>query len=117
VWLDILRNKSFLLTTDSWNMSYDDPVEMLGLGVTGDPNNDAGWSSAAYDEAFARLESAPNHDARRAAILECERIIAEEVPYAPVYFLLKNVLVHPAVKGWTPNPLQRVNWAGISLER
>ena len=117
VWLDILRNKSFALTTDNWNMSVDDPVDMLALGVTNDPNNDAGWSFPRYDEVFKSVESAPTDDARRAAILECERIIAEEAPYAPVFFAVRNQLVHPTVRGWRGNAVQRIDWTAIGLEK
>ncbi len=44
VWLDLLRTKTFAVTADNWNSGIEDPTEMLALGVTGDPNNGAGWS-------------------------------------------------------------------------
>lgn len=117
VWLDILRNKSFAITTDNWNMGVNDPSEMLALGVTNDPNNDAGWSSPRYDAAFARVAAAPDEAARRDAIVECERLIAEEVPYAPVFFAVRNNLVHPSVKGWKANAVQWIDWTAVSLEK
>lgn len=115
VWLDILRNKSFALTADGWNMGINDPIEMLALGVTGDPNNDAGWSNADYDAAFARIEKAPDNDARRAAMVDCERILSEEAPYAPVYFSNRAQLVHPSVRGWQANAVQYIDWTALSL--
>jgi oligopeptide transport system substrate-binding protein len=115
VWLDILRNKSFTITTDNWNMGIDDPSEMLALAVTGDPNNDAGWSDARFDRAFAAIEAAPTNAARREAILACEKLIAEEAPYAPVFFGVRNNLVHPAVRGWRGNAVQTIDWTAVSL--
>lgn len=117
VWLDILRNRSFTVTNDGWNMAINDPTDLLALGVTGDPNNDAGWSDPRYDRAFAAIESAPDDDERSAAIRECERLIGEGVPYAPVYFGNRNQLVHPAVRGWQGNPLQNIDWTALSLAR
>lgn len=115
VWLDILRNKSFAFTGDNWNMGINDPSETLALGVTGDPNNDAGWSNVHYDAAFAAVENAPDDTARRAAIENCERILAEEVPYAPVFFTIRTQLVHPAVRGWRGNTMQQIDWTALSL--
>lgn len=115
VWLDILRNKSFALTADNWNMGINDPSEMLALGVTGDPNNDAGWSSTAYDAAFARIEKAPDDASRRAAMIDCERIFSEEAPYAPVFFSNRAQLVHPSVRGWQTNAVQYIDWTALSL--
>ncbi|MBL9201714.1 MAG: peptide ABC transporter substrate-binding protein [Opitutaceae bacterium] len=117
VWLDVLRTKTFAFTADNWNMGINDPSEMLALGVTGDPNNDAGWSDPRYDAAFAAVNSAPDEPARRAAIARCEQLIAEEAPYAPVYFSIQNRLVHPTVVGWHNNPLQKTDWTALSLAR
>jgi oligopeptide transport system substrate-binding protein len=115
VWLDALRTKSFALTTDNWNMGIDDPSEILALGVTGDPNNSAGWSSPAYDRAFAGIAAAPTEEARRAAMIACEQLIADEAPYAPIYFSNRSQLVHPTVRGWQSNAVQRIDWTALSL--
>lgn len=115
VWLDILRAKSFAFTSDNWNMTFDDPSDLLALAVTGDPNNDCGWSNAEYDAAFAAIAPAPDEAARRAAIAKCEQIMAAEAPYAPVFFGIRAHLVHPSVTGWQDNPLQRIDWTAVAL--
>ena len=114
VWLDLLRTKNFALTADTWQMGVD-PTDMLALGVTADPNNDAGWSHAPYDAAFAAINRAPDEPARRAAIAACERLIADQVPYAPVFFTVQNRLVHPSVAGWRDNAVNRIDWTALSL--
>ena len=83
VWLAALRTKSFAITADAWSMAFNDPAEMLALAVTADPNNDAGWSDPRYDAAFALVNTAPTDAARREAMIACEKLIVEEVPYAP----------------------------------
>jgi len=115
VWLDLLRTKTFALTADNWNMGIDDPTEMLALGVTGDPNNDSGWSDPRYDAAFVAVNHAPDEPARRAAIALCEQLIADEAPYAPVFFTTRAHLVHPTVQGWRDNPMQKIDWTALSL--
>lgn len=116
VWLDLLRTRSFHITADNWNLGFADPVDLLALGVTGDPNNVAIWSHAPYDVAFAAIESAPYDDARRRAIETCERLIGEEVPYAPVWYTNRARLVHPMVQGWRNNALQFIDWTALSLQ-
>jgi oligopeptide transport system substrate-binding protein len=115
VWLDILRNKSFAFTSDNWNMTFNDPSDMLALAVTADPNNDAGWTHPAYDAVFAKIAPAPDDIARRAAIARCEEILGQEVPYAPIYHSVRAHLVHPSVQGWRDNLLQRIDWTAVSL--
>ena len=116
VWLDLLRTKTFALTADTWSMGINDPVDMLALGVTGDPNNDAGWSHAPYDAAYAAIAASSDEPARRAAIAECERLIADQVPYVPVFFSVQNHLVHSSVVGWQDSAVHRIDWTAISLK-
>lgn len=115
VWLDLLRTKGFAATTDNWNMAFNDPADMFALGVTGDPNNDAGWTNSRYDAAFAAINAAPDDTARRSAMIACETIIADDVPYAPISHVVRAQLLHPTVRGWTPNPAQRIDWTNLSL--
>ena len=115
VWLDLLRSKSFAFTGDTWVMGVNDPVDLLACCVTGDPNNDAGWGNARFDAAFAAVTGAPDENARRAAIATCEQIIAEDAPFAPIFFTTRTHLVHPSVIGWRDNPLQKIDWTAISL--
>ncbi len=116
VWIDMVRSKTLRLSYDSWFLSVDDPVEVLALGVTGDPNNSADWRNEDYDAAFAQIELATNEAERAAAILACEQIIADQVPYAPAYHDIANRLVHPSVQGWHPNAVQYIDWTAIWLQ-
>lgn len=61
------------------------------------------------------MNTAPDDAARRAAIARCEQLIADEIPYAPVFFTIQNRLVHPSVVGWRDNPVQRIDWTALSL--
>lgn len=115
VWLDILRNQSHMLTTSNWNLSVDDPTNMLSLALSTNPNNDAYWKSPQFDAAFDAINHATNEETRRDAIIACERLISEEAPWAPIFFGTRNQLVHPSVQGWRINPLQVIDWTTLSL--
>ena len=71
--------------------------------------------SPAYDASFDAINQATNEEERRAAILECERLINAEAPWAPLFISTRNQLVHPSVQGWQGNPLQAIDWTTISL--
>ncbi len=115
VWLDHLRNRSHLFTTSNWSLGVNDPIDTLALAVSHNPNNDAYWVNPAYDAAFAAINQAPDNQARRATILECERLIHAEAPWAPLFVTTRNQLVHPSVQGWQGNPLQTIDWTTLSL--
>lgn len=115
VWLDLLRSQSMDLSLSNWSMSINDPTNILALAVSGDPNNDAYWSNARYDAAFAAIEQAEDEAARRAAIIECERIINDEAPWAPLFIGNRNRLAHPTVQGWQDNLVQKTDWTTLSL--
>ncbi len=115
VWLDHLRNRSHIFTTSNWNLGVNDPIDTLALAVSHNPNNDAYWVSPAYDASFDAINQATNEEERRAAILECERLINAEAPWAPLFISTRNQLVHPSVQGWQGNPLQAIDWTTISL--
>ena len=115
VWLDHLRNRSHTFTTSNWNLGVNDPADTLALAVSHNPNNDAYWVNSDYDDAFEAINQATNESERRAAILECERLINAEAPWAPLFFGIRNQLVHPSVQGWRGNPLQVIDWTTLSL--
>jgi ABC-type oligopeptide transport system substrate-binding subunit len=44
-----------------------------------------------------------------------EAINAREVAYAPLYFTNRAFLVHPSVRGWRDNPIERIEWRDLYL--
>lgn len=115
VYLSTLREKQFQVLLDSW-FSIPDPRDLLGLGVTGDPNNDSGGSYPDYDAAFAASERTADPAARRRAFAAMEAILSREVFYAPIYYGNQGVLVRPSVRGWRDNSTSWIDWRELSLE-
>ena len=114
-YLTISRERRFQFLLDSWAY-IPDAHDMLGLGATGDPNNDAGASYPDYDKAIALSEETNNPAERRAAFDAAESINAREVFFAPIYFYNQGVLLHPSVHGWRDNGLDVVAWRELYLE-
>jgi len=66
-----------------WYMDYVDISNMLNTMTTG--SNDAKYSSEEYDAAFEAAISASDEAAQWEAYAECEAILAEDVPVAPLF--------------------------------
>jgi len=115
VYLDAERTKHYEVMVDTWGCTWDDPTAYYQTGQTGNPNNDSGWSDATFDQAYHDAELSPDPRARARAFDIQEARMAAEVPYAPLYYWNKGVLVLPTVRGWPDNSLNHINWKEISL--
>jgi ABC-type oligopeptide transport system substrate-binding subunit len=114
-YLGLSRERRFQFLLDSWAY-IPDAHDMLEIGATGDPNNDAGASYPDYDKAIALSEETNDPSERRAAFDAAESINARESFFAPIYFYNQGVLLHPSVRGWRDNGLDVVSWRELFLE-
>ena len=73
-------------------------MTFLDMWVTGNGNNDAYWSNAAYDDAIQQA-IAGEGDERIDAYVEAERQITNDLPLCPVYHPVWDYLTKPYVKG------------------
>jgi oligopeptide transport system substrate-binding protein len=117
VYLDAERTGHFAAVIERWNPSNSDPTNMLQMGVTDNPNNDSRWSNPEYDQMFAEADESADPERRERDFDRMEMILADEVPYAPLFHRNPVRLVSPDVKGWQPNPLNHVTWRLISLSK
>jgi len=115
VYLDAERSKHFHAMIEQWDYPWDDPSAFYQTASTGNPNNDSGWSDPEFDRAYAQAENSADREVRSRAFDIQERRMAESVPYAPLFFWNKPVLVVPSVHGWAGNPLNHLEWKEISL--
>ncbi len=90
-----------------WIGDYLDPNSFLDLWVTGGGNNRTGWENPAYDALIAEAARTPDPDARREVFQQAEALLLAEAPILPLYFYRSKSLIHPAVRGWHPNLLDR----------
>lgn len=115
VYLDAERTQHYTAIIERWGPPWNDPTAILQLAQSGNPNNDSGWSDARFDAAYQLSDRLPPGPERQRAFDRQEAILAEQVPYAPLYYLNVAHLVSPLVRGWTTSPLEHVNWQELSL--
>ena len=113
-YLSASRERQFQVLLDGWS-PIPDAGDVLEMGATGDPNNDATFVDRDYDKAFLASQTARDTAVRWAAFDKMEAINAREVPYAPLYFTNRAFLVHPSVRGWRDNVVGRIQWRDLYL--
>jgi oligopeptide transport system substrate-binding protein len=116
VYLDAERTKHFQMVIERWGYAWDDPSAYYQTGQSGNPNNDSGWSDPEFDRAYREAELNLDPRARTAAFDRQEGRMAASVPYAPLYFYKRPVLIAPSVRGWSGNPQDHIEWKEIWLE-
>ena len=113
--LDRYNKKDYTTTWAGWGGDYNDPLTFMDLFVTGSGNNDAFWSNAKYDAAIKTALSG-NETERIDAMIEAEKILAEELPIYPIYYNARNFVERSYVKGIARFPVgvdDEYKWAYI----
>jgi oligopeptide transport system substrate-binding protein len=100
-----------------WVADFADPKSFLDVFRGGSNNNHTGWSSLAYDAALHAADRTPDPAARHALLKQAETVLLEELPIIPIYHFTTVRLVHPAVRGWHPLPLDRHPYKHVWLEK
>ncbi len=108
-------NHRFMIARGNWYADYNDPTTFLDCLLTGNGNNDSGFSDPRYDSLLARAAEAPPD---RAALLQAaERIIDEqECPILPILHYAQPIAIKPYVHGLSPNPRLRFAFQYVSME-
>jgi oligopeptide transport system substrate-binding protein len=76
----------FELSRGSWIADYNDPNTFLGMFLTGDGNNDTGWSNARFDDLVHAANAENDPDRREKLFQQAETIlIHDEMPIVPLY--------------------------------
>ncbi|WP_221403463.1 peptide ABC transporter substrate-binding protein [Croceicoccus naphthovorans] len=104
VYLDTRQNRDFTIARMGWVAPYLDPLPMLEVMTTGNPNNDSGYSSPQFDALIDRSRSAGDKTARYRLMEQADRILARDLPIIPIYWYTEPRLIDPRLKGWDPQP-------------
>ncbi len=84
-----LQNQSdgtYDISMYGWGPDYNDPQTFLELWETGNGNNKAFYSNADYDAQMAIIHNSADADERVAAMVEAEKILAEDFAIAHFYY-------------------------------
>ena len=110
------RNLDFDVARAGWAGDYADPHNFLDLHLSTGGNNHTGWGSERYDRLIQKAAGETNTKKRFGYYDEAEEILLEEMPLIPIYWYTRNYLLHPSVKGWFPNILDRHDYTEVYLE-
>jgi len=99
-----------------WVADFADPKSFLDVFRGGSNNNHTGWNSLKYDAALHAADRTADPAARLKLLAEAEAVLMDEVPIIPIYHFTTVRLVHPAVRGWHPLPLDRHPYKHVWLE-
>jgi oligopeptide transport system substrate-binding protein len=74
------------LSRSSWIGDYNDANTFLGMFVTGDGNNETGWSNARYDELVHTANETTDLKKREQLFQQAETLLVhDDVPIIPLY--------------------------------
>ena len=93
------KDGNFVMSITGWGPDYNDPNTFLDLWVTDGGNNQTGFSNARYDELIALAANETDLEKREGYFIECEQIIAEELPIAPMYWRAPSYACSEKIKG------------------
>jgi oligopeptide transport system substrate-binding protein len=100
VYLDSTHNLDYDVSRAGWIADYSDPNTFLDMFMSGNANNQTGWSNTRYDELMRQAASQGDPPKRMALLAEAEALLLDEQPILPIYFYVSKNLVHLRVKGF-----------------
>lgn len=87
VYLNSMQELDYDIARSSWVGDYADANTFLNMFVTGDGNNDAGWSDPAYDALIADAKHEADTTKRADFYRRAETILVDqEAPICPLYY-------------------------------
>ena len=116
VYLDTRKNHNFDVLRAGWIGDYDDPNTFLSLATSDNGNNHTGWGNSAYDVLIAQAAREQDSAARLELFQEAEAILMDEMPFIPIYFYVRSLLIDQSVQGWDANVLDYHPYQSIRLE-
>jgi ABC-type transport system substrate-binding protein len=102
---DKVRKGNFQMLNWGWHADYPDPENFLFLlygpnaVVKTGGENSANYENPEFDALFKKMESMENGPDRREIIRKAVRIVQEDTPWIPTFFLGEYTLLH----GWYHN--------------
>lgn len=110
------RTLDYSVLRSEWVADFADPKSFLDVFRGGSSNNHTGWNSLAYDALLHAADRTADPSARHELLRQAEAVLLDEMPIIPIYHFTTVRLVHPAVRGWHPLPLDRHPYKHVWLE-
>lgn len=92
------NNKQYEIARHGWVGDYVDPITFLDLFVTGAGTNDAGYSSAKYDDLIAKSKAELDPAKREQLLKDAEEVILNDMPIIPIYYYTQPKAMQKNIK-------------------
>ncbi|MCG9683227.1 ABC transporter substrate-binding protein [Vibrio sp. Isolate23] len=102
-YLDTRRQGNFDVTRAGWCGDYNEASSFLSLMQSNNSSNDPKYHSKEYDEVMAKAMAATSDAEREALYVEAEKLLARDMPIAPIYQYVTSRLVSTNVGGYPSN--------------
>ena len=114
--LDNQTNGTYDISMYGWGPDYNDPQTFLELWETGNGNNKAFYSNPDYDAQMEIIHNSTDPEARAKAMVEAEKILAEDYAIAHFYFRNSSYVVSGKLNGMVRTVFQdwSLRWASIN---
>jgi oligopeptide transport system substrate-binding protein len=99
-----LRKHDYQIARLGWVADFRDPINFLEVfRYKNDPiaggNNDTQWENPEYARLLEESSGISDPDDRKTVLHQAETLIMNEMPVAPIYFMMDNYVKDPKLKG------------------
>ncbi|MDO6579857.1 ABC transporter substrate-binding protein [Photobacterium sp. 2_MG-2023] len=102
-YLDNRRQGNFEVTRAGWCGDYNEASSFLSLMQSNNSSNDPRYKSEAYDKIMDQALKSTSDEERKALYAEAEKLLAKDMPIAPIYQYVKPRLLSQKVGGFPYN--------------
>ena len=93
------KTGNYVMSITGWGPDYNDPNTFLDLWVTDGGNNQTGFSNERYDELIDLAAKETDLEKRESYFIECEQIIADQLPIGPAFWRTPSYACSDKIKG------------------
>lgn len=93
------KTGNYVMSVTGWGPDYNDPNTFLDMWVTDGGNNQTGFSNERYDELIDLASKETDLEKRESYFIECEQIIADQLPIGPAYWRAPSYACSDKIKG------------------
>lgn len=93
------KTGNYVMSITGWGPDYNDPNTFLDLWVTDGGNNQTGFSNERYDELIDLAAKETDLEKRESYFIECEQIIADQLPIGPAFWRALSYACSDKIKG------------------
>ena len=93
------KTGNYVMSIAGWGPDYNDPNTFLDMWVTDGGNNQTGFSNERYDELIDLAAKETDLEKRESYFIECEQIIADQLPIGPSFWRAPSYACSDKIKG------------------